>query len=150
MPCKDVTELIRVELDASDRLASYRFVKRTCGQGVGADSLLLDELRGQPIDAIMAVDLERFVESHPVEESIEEFLMLKHLVAVQSALAVLTGQADGGPGEICAAAEVAYEDGMTVMDARISVDLVTERIKSCGGCKGCGKTKSVREVVTFN
>lgn len=141
MPCSDVTELIRVELDAEDRLKHYHFIKRTCGQGVGHEALLLGVLAGKSIDAILAFDPATFCEDHPVDSEIEEFLTLKHLVAVQSVLEVLTGQSSGAVQDICAASEIAYSVEGTRMDARISVDLVTERIASCGGCKGCGKAK---------
>ncbi|MBI2421704.1 MAG: hypothetical protein HYV27_02660 [Candidatus Hydrogenedentes bacterium] len=152
MPCKDVTEMIRVEVDAEDRLTLYRFIKRTCGQGVGTDTLILPLLQGKTVDEILALQPLEFIEEHPVEEEIEEFLNLKHLIAVQSTLEVLTGKAAGGPNDICAAAEIQFEDGMTIIEARISVDLVTEEIKSCGGCKGCGKNKKApkKAIVIFN
>ena len=149
MPCSDVTELIRVELDDQDRLLRYRFVKRTCGQGVGADALILAALAGRSVDEILAIDPGDFLEEHPVEEEIEEFLTLKHLIAVQSAIEVLTGAANGGPKDLCAAAEISFEDGVTTLDARISVDLVTEKIASCGNCKGCGKNKKTKAKVVF-
>jgi len=141
MPCKDVTEMITVAVDDGDRLAGYRFIKRTCGQGVGADGLLQDMLCGHTVDEILAIEPETFLETYPVELPIEEFLGLKHLIAVQSALEVLTGKAPGGPGEICAAAEVVYDAGQVVIEARILLDLVTEKIKSCGNCGSCGKSK---------
>jgi len=141
MPCKDVTEMITLAVDEADRLTDYRFIKRTCGQGVGADSLLSEHLCGKTVDEILAIAPETFLETYPVELPIEEFLGLKHLIAVQSALEVLTGKAPGGPGEICAAAEVICEEGCVIIEARILLDLVTERIKSCGNCGSCGKSK---------
>ncbi len=149
MPCSDVTELIRIELDDADRLVRYRFIKRTCGQGVGADTLILSAIEGRTAQDIIAIDPGDFLEEHPVEEEIEEFLTLKHLIAVQGALEVLLGIAHGGPGEMCAAAEIGYEDGLTTLDARISVDLVTEKIQSCGNCKGCGKNAKPKAKVIF-
>lgn len=150
MPCSDITEIIEVVLDAEDRLKDYVFRKRTCGQGVGAGNLLIGVLGGQSVDEIVAISPEDFLETNPVEDPLEEFLGLKHLIAVQSALEVLIGQANGGPGEICAAAEIAFEEGDTIITARISVDLVTERIKSCGGCKGCGTSRKAKRMVVFN
>lgn len=149
MPCRDVTELIRVVLDERDRLKEYRFVKRTCGRGVGVDALLIDVLGGLHVEEILAISPDRFIEEHPAQEPIEEFLGLKHLIAVQAALDVLTGRAFGGPKELCAAAEIAYGDGETVIDARISVDLVTEEIRSCGGCRACGAARKAKRPV-FN
>ncbi len=146
MPCSDVTELLTLTVDDEDRLTEYRFVKRTCGQGVGADSLLGEQLAGRTVGEILALEPDAFLAAYPVPEGVEEFLTLKHLIAVQSALEVLTGQASGGPGEICAAAEIGYAPDATTLHVRISVDLVTERIKSCGSCGGCGKAKQERVV----
>lgn len=142
MPCSDVTEVIQVVVDADDRLKSYNFAKRTCGKGVGVGTLILDYLHGRTVDEILAIDPDTLLAEHPFEEEIEEFLNLKHLFAVQGVLEVLTGKASGGPDDVCAAAEIGYEDGEIVVEARILVDLVTEKIKSCGGCKGCGKKKA--------
>lgn len=141
MPCNDVTELMTVSVDDADRLVAYRFVKRSCGQGVGADALLEDHLCGKTVDEILAIAPEGFLETYPTELPIEEFLGLKHLIAVQSVLEVLTGKAAGGAGEICAAAEVVYDEGQVIIEARILLDLVTEKIKSCGNCGSCGKSK---------
>lgn len=150
MPCSDVTELIEVVVDERDCLATYRFVKRTCGQGVGLDTLLMSALGGQPVDAILAWELDAFLEEHPTPEGIEEFLALKHLVAVQAALRVLTGMDAGGPGDLCAAAEVEVDgDGHLRLLGQIAVDLVTEHIASCGNCKGCGKTKTKKVKPVF-
>jgi len=149
VPCNDITELIRVVIDAEDRLTHYRFVKRTCGQGVGADALLEPILCGRTVDDILAITPERFLATYPVDRSIEEFLNLKHLIAVQSALEVLTGHAAGGPGDLCAAADIAYDAGATTLDARILVDAVTDKIKSCGGCKGCGKPRDKKAPALF-
>lgn len=144
MPCSDVTELITVTVGADDTLVEYRFNKRTCGQGVGADSLLIEQLAGRRVDDLLAIDAETFLAEHPVELQIEEFLSLKHLFAVQSALEVLCGKEPGGKDDPCAAATMTVEpDGSVVLEGRIAVDLVEEKIKSCGSCKGCGTKKKV-------
>lgn len=150
MPCSDVTEVIQAIVGDDDRLLSYRFIKRSCGKGVGADSLLEEILVGQSVDAILAMAPEEFLEDHPPVEAIEEFLGLKHLIAVQSVLEVLVGRSAGGADDLCAAAEIAYENGATTIDAVIKVDLVTERIKSCGSCRGCGTSKKKKKVVFFS
>ncbi len=141
MPCSDVTELIRVVLDAGDRLTDYRFVKQTCGQAVGAQSLLLDHFRGLTADELLAVNYEQLLAQLAPKEDLEEFLYLKHLFAVQSALDVLTGKEPGGPNDPCAAAEISVNDGELVVSARIVIELMTEKIKSCGNCGSCGKSK---------
>ena len=144
MPCADVTEVITVTVTPDDTLHSYRFNKRSCGQGVGADSLLLEQLEGRTVDDLLAQDAEAFLAANPVELEIEEFLSLKHLFAVQSALEVLCGKEPGGKGDPCAAATVWVEpDGSVVIEGQIAVDLMTEKIRSCGNCKGCGTKKKV-------
>ncbi|MCC6695944.1 MAG: hypothetical protein IT365_09985 [Candidatus Hydrogenedentes bacterium] len=148
MPCSDVTELIQVTLDSDERLADYFFSKRTCGQGVGAGNLLINLFRGRSVDEILAMDADRFVSEHPVEDELEEFLGLKHFFAIQSVLEVLTGKEPGGKGDPCAAAEIAYEDGCMVIEGQIAVDLVTDKIKACGNCSKCGKSKKAK--VVFN
>lgn len=149
MPCNDITEVIEVVLDIQDRLKEYTFRKRTCGQGVGMGGLLMGVIGGMPAEELLSITPDDFLETWPVEEPLEEFLGLKHLIAVQSALEVLLGRASGGPGEMCAAAEITCEGGDTVITARISVDLVADKIKSCGSCKGCGTTRKAKKLVVF-
>ena len=141
MPCNDITEIIRVVLDDHDQLTHYAFTKRSCGQGVGVVSLLLDDLAGKTADEILDIQPGEMLALHPSEEELEEFLALKHLFAVQGALDVLIGREAGGPADICAAAEVIYDAGECIIEAEIKVDLVTDKIKACGGCVGCGVTK---------
>lgn len=144
MPCSDVTEIIRVVLDPEDRLKAYRFIKRTCGQAVGVDALLLGLLAGRSVDEILAIDPAAFVRDYPVDEPVEEFLNLKHLIAVQSVLEVFTGREAGGAGDVCAAAEFCYDEAESVLEARIRVDLVTELIAACGNCRACGNAGAKR------
>ncbi len=146
MPCSDVTELIQVTLDNDERLEDYFFSKRTCGQGVGAGNLLIEQFRGRTVDEILAYDAEHYVTEFPVEDELEEFLGLKHFFAIQSVLEVLVGKEPGGKGDPCAAAEISYDDGRLVIDGQIEVDLVTEKIKSCGNCRACGKSKKPKIV----
>lgn len=152
MPCSDVTERIEVVVGPDDRLVHYDFTKRTCGQGVGAKDLLHDVLGGRTVDDILGLDAEGFLALCPVDDELLEFLSLKHFFAVQSALDVLTGREPGGPGHACAAATISYDGGHTVVQGLIAVDLVTERIASCGNCRGCGSAKAKKQAakVVFN
>lgn len=147
MPCNDVTELLEVTLDAEERLVDYRFSKRTCGQGVGAASLLIDQLQGRTLDELLHKTAVEFLDEFPIPDEIEEFLSLKHLFAIQGALEVYTGAESGGPKDAFAASGIEYGADAIVIQGRISVDVVTEKIEACGGCKGCGtaRAKSVRK-----
>lgn len=134
MPCNDVTEIIQVTLDSEDRLTKYLFAKKTCGRGVGHASLLLEELSGRSAEEILSLgpdDIRR-------ETGIEDFLRQKHLMALQGAMAILTGEAYGGVTDWCAPLEIVREGDETLIRARILVDILTERIAACGGRAGCG------------
>jgi hypothetical protein len=146
MPCNDITEVIQIVLDESDRLVNYALSKRTCGQAVGVENLLLPLLKGRSVDELLACTPEGLFAKHPPRESIEEFLGLKHLFALQSALEVLTGKAPGRKDDPCPVAAVSYEEGRTIIDAQIVIDAITDKIKSCGGCKGCG-TRTKKSIV---
>ncbi len=141
MPCKDVTELLEVVLDGEDRLKAYRFQKRTCGQGVGAESLLIDQLEGRSLEELLNKTAEDFLTEFPIPDEIEEFLSLKHLFAIQGALEVLTGQEPGGKDAAFAASGISYGDDETRIEGRIAVDVITEKIEACGGCASCGSEK---------
>lgn len=141
MPCKDVTEVLQVVLDGDDCLKEYRFAKRTCGQGVGAESLLIDQLQGRSFDELLHKTADEFLTEFPIADEIEEFLSLKHLFAIQGALEVLAGTEPGRAHDFFAAGEIVYEENETVISGRIAVDVITEKIEACGGCTSCGKAE---------
>lgn len=141
MPCNDITEVIEVVLDENDCVKSYSLSKRTCGQAVGVTDLLLPILKGWSVQRLLACDPEAFFADFPPREPIEEFLGWKHLFALQAALEVLVGKAPGRKDDPCPVASVSHEDGRTTIDARIVIDVLTDRIAACGGCKGCGSRK---------
>ena len=137
MPCDNITELMRIVFDEDERLKSYRFLKKTCGGAVGAESLLEDSLRGRSIAELLGLHVDSFCRDNVVTSEIEEFLSLKHFFALRSVLEALSGRAEGGgPGAACTIAEIAYDDGGLVVDAEIAVSIVTGMIKACGHCSG--------------
>lgn len=145
MPCNDVTESITVVVDRRDRLHGYSFTKRTCGRGVGAHDLLSDYLAGRTVDEIASISAKQCLEELSVQATIEEFLALKHLVAVQAALDVLTGRGALVQDDFCRPAEVAFDEGLTSLRAQIRVDLIPERISACGAaCRSCGTPRRRR------
>ncbi len=141
MPCSDVTEILSVTLDEQECLKAYTFSKRTCGQGVGAQSLLIDQLGGKTLQELLAYTADDFLTEFPIADEIEEFLSLKHLFAIQGALEVLTGKESGGKDAAFAASGIFYGEDETVVEGRISIDLVTEKIKACGNCGTCVSEK---------
>lgn len=138
MPCDDVTELLELRLDADDRLLGYRLAKRTCGRAVGEESLIAEPLAGAHASAIIAIDADAFIDEREPATDVEAFLLLKHLFAVQDALRVLAGEEPGGAAAPCAIASIAYDGDAMLLEAHLAVDAITQQIKACGACKGCG------------
>jgi len=138
VPCNNLVEQIRITLDDRDRLTGYRFIKQTCGQDVGARSLLTEFLLGLSVDELLAIDSERLLAVCRPEGDVSRFLHLKHLFAIQAVLEVYTGRANGAGNSPCAIAEIGDDQGQVVIDADIDVVLVTDKIKVPAGCSGCG------------
>ena len=142
MPCDDVTEIIEIRLDSADELLSYRLNKLTCGTEIGADSLLIGKLRGKKVDEILAIDPGAFCDEINPSDEIGEFLLLKHLFALQSTLKTLTGGCPAGPGQQCAVAEIRCEEDEINLIGHIAVDIVTDEIRSCRPCNKCATRKT--------
>jgi NifU-like protein involved in Fe-S cluster formation len=137
MPCNNIVEQIRINLDDRNRLTGYRFIKQTCGQDVGARSLLTEFLLGLNVDELLAIDSESLLAVCRPEDDVSRFLHLKHLFAIQAALEVYTGRSNGASNSACAIAEIGDDQGQVVIDADIDVGLVADKIKACSGCSGC-------------
>ena len=140
MPCDDVTETLRLELDDADRLVGYQLIKRTCGRAVGERTLLAAEFVGMDAADVLELDAGEFAEASAATGISDEelFLRMKHFFAVQGGLRVLLGRDSGGLGEPVTVARISLTDQITTFDADIAVEVLTEQIKSCGKCKGCG------------
>jgi len=139
MPCDDVTEILRVTFDPDERLEGYSLIKRTCGRAVGEQSLIHQWASGMTAEQILEADLDRFLADNPTEDEAEQFLLLKHFFALRSGLEVLVGAASGGAEEACAVDTLTYGDEGTEFVGQLKIDVLTEKVKSCGRCgKGCG------------
>lgn len=142
MPCSDVTEILEVILDGDENLLDYSFNKRTCGQGIGVANLIIDQLRGRPLNELLFITAEDFLGEFTIPDPTEEFLSLKHLFAIQGALEVYSGAESCGVNDAFAVSGIDYGENDIHIRGLISVDVVTEKIESCGGCKGCGTKRS--------
>ncbi len=137
MPCNDITETLFLRLDADERLAGYRLAKRTCGRAVGEESLLAAELAGRRAGEIVALGVDDFMPRLDLgDDEVRTFLSLKHFLAVQAGLRALLGIE--GVGTACVVAAVVCEGGEVTLEADIPIDALTEEIRACGNCRGCG------------
>ncbi|MEO8377624.1 MAG: hypothetical protein ABI579_08125 [Candidatus Sumerlaeota bacterium] len=139
MPCSDVTESLRLRIDDADRVVGYELIKRTCGRAVGERSLLAEQFTGMDATAIAEMDADEYERQFPLPENDEEtVLTLKHFFAVRAGARVLLGNVSGGVSDPVRVAKVGYEGNEVILEAEIVIDVITEEIKACGKCKGCG------------
>ena len=139
MPCNDITDFLKLNLDHHDHLISYRLTKRTCGAEVGSASLIEELVKNKSTSDVIGMSPAMLLEAMPAQDDTEEFLLLKHLFSVQNGLNTLLGNTPTGPDDACVIDRVEYgPDGLEVA-ASLKLDIITKQIKSCGGCKsGCG------------
>lgn len=133
MPCNDVTEELRVALDSRDRVTRYSLSKITCGGSVAGDGLLNDMVLDHPIQEILALGPEALAGRTPAG-SVEEYLGLKHLLAIQAVLAEYTGQQTPDTGRLLSITGVAYDTDGVEVSAVIKLPILTEKITACGRC----------------
>lgn len=135
MPCNDITEKIRIVLDREERLRSYSLDKKACGGAVGISSLLIDRIVGMTVDELLALSETEFYRGRWPINSIEEFLNLKHILAVKAVLRVYAGGASDGEAGTCTISSIDDDGGRITIDAEIDIPLMTEKIKACAsGC----------------
>ncbi len=134
MPCDDITEQIRITLDKEERLLSYHLMKSACGKKIGNQVSIIGDLRRKNVDEIIAVDREAFIENENIGNDVDRFIKLKHLFAIQLALAVYRGAEPGGPNDICSISEIGFDGENSIIDADIRIGVTTSKIEACGFC----------------
>ena len=136
MPCSDVSEILRIDLDNDDRIIFYSLSKDSCGGGVGKPSLIRKWMKNKTTNDVLAISPSEFAHSLNLKSTTWEYLHLKHLLAIQSGIRAMSGQPPAGAIDYCVVESIEYGSDRTKMTARISVDLMTDEIKSCSNC-GC-------------
>ena len=137
MPCNDIRERIEIRLDDDDRLIDYSLVKNTCGAPVGHAALLLEVLRGESTQALLKQDENKWLPQDEELDQEELFLYYKHLFALRAALQAAFGLVRGGPDDVCALASMGCDINGALIEGLISIEALTQEIKSCGNCKTC-------------
>ena len=144
MPCNDISEVIRLRLDHQGRLIDYSLRKNTCGAEIGSTSLLLSLFKGLAPEQVLALDSSMLWQRMQMSEK-NEYLYVKHWVALQEALSVYVGRSPGSVSDACRLAEVVCENEAVELTALIAIDALTEKIRACGNCGSCGKTTPRRD-----
>ena len=133
MPCRDIREVLELQLDQDERVLTYTLSKRTCGAWVGTPSIMARELG--TLTAAEVVDLKPAgLTDLDSEVSELDFLRIKHLFAVQACLESYHGHAPAGPGGLCSLASVAVDDQRITIRAIIDGIALQREIAACGNC----------------
>lgn len=137
MPCSDQTERLTLELDDQDRIRGFSVYKMTCRQPVGG-SELLPVVRDMPARSLLSAPAGDLID--PRLDDVQAFMLTKQLVALQGAIAVLYGlpedglPEDGGP-QAFDLQELEHDRHGTRLAGAIAINVIAERISSCGGCR---------------
>lgn len=134
MPCRDITEKLKIKLDAENRLADYHLTKSTCGSAVGTDTLLLEKLTGEAAETIIRLSPSSLLNMLQIEDSTELFLYRKHLSALQIGLEILTGQRDSNFSKRFVIEKITSGTDGTKLIARVKLAVPTENIEPCEYC----------------
>lgn len=136
MPCSDQTERLTLELDDRDRIRGFSVYKMTCRQPVGG-SELLPVVRDMPARSLLSAPAGDLID--PRLDDVQAFMLTKQLVALQGAIAVLYGLPEDGLPEDGPQAfdlhELEHDRHGTRLAGAIAINVIAERITSCGGCR---------------
>lgn len=142
MPCSDQTERLTLELDDQDRIRGFSVYKMTCRQPVGG-SELLPVVRDMPARSLLSAPAGDLID--PRLDDVQAFMLTKQLVALQGAIAVLYGLSEDGLSEdglpedgrpqAFDLHELQHDRHGTRLAGAIAINVIAERIASCGGCR---------------
>ncbi len=135
MPCSDYTELLKVVLDADDRLVRFGLKKQSCGQTIGG-ALLLPFVQNLPASRLMASRVRDLVADFDEHDIQEQFLLLKQFYSVRSAISVFRGDNSGGKDEAFVLEKVEYDADSASIYGIVRVEMVAKDMEACEGC-GC-------------
>jgi hypothetical protein len=138
MPCNDVTEVLTLKFDQQDRIVGYTLVKLTCGGSVTGRSLIKNWVKHRTADEVLRLTHEQLLSEARCGDEVEEYLHLKHLFSIQSALAAMMGKSGGGPQDFCVINTLASGPEGTELIAELNIEVITEKIRACGRCSTCG------------
>lgn len=141
-PCNNISDELKILFDNDERLVKYSLTKRSCGAAVGEKTLILDWIKGRSARDLLAMPIEMFAADHATDNDVEEYLLLKHFLGLQSGLRIMLGLESGGKDDYCTVDTIHYGPKGMVLVALLDVEGMTDQIKACGGCCGAQKNRS--------
>ena len=129
MPCNDLTEVLRLSFDQDDRVVGYSLSKLSCGETVAGRSLIRKWVKHRTVSAILQLNPKQILDDIRAESSIEEYLHLKHLFAIQMALTTFLGKQAGRPSDACVINTVSNSPDGTELLVELRVDILTNLLE---------------------
>ena len=134
MPCNDITDILTLLLSPDGNLARYSLHKLSCGGAVGHESMLQNLLTGKSAEDILAIQPADILEDLPAEETAEQYLRLKHMLSIQTGLAIILGKDSGGIEDFCTVEAVRHSPAGIELIAHLDVSGLSDQIEACGYC----------------
>lgn len=134
MPCKDITDHLRIRLDNQDRITRYALRKLSCGGAVGNQSMIIGWLENKSAEEVFNSRPEAVLAAHEIKSEIDEYLLLKHFLAVKAGLAIMLGRESGTVDDYCRLEAIRCGPQGTEIIVQISVEGMTEEIQACSNC----------------
>lgn len=141
MPCNDITDQLKLSLDNNEKIIAYSLTKKVCGGEVGEKSLISDWLANKSTSEIVRTEIEQLLAEHTYRTDKREYLIIKHFLAIKAGLQILSGEKSGGVNDYCTVDSIEYSPEGIDLIAQISVNGISDEIKACGSCTGCGSAK---------
>lgn len=137
MPCNDVTEILELTLDADDRVIDYSLNKQTCGGSVAGRGLVRDWVKGKDAAFILSLAPAQILADSDNPDPTWEYLRLKHLFSIQSALREYAGgDSDSERRRFVEILTIDFGADGARLTARLNVEVITDEIQACGRCGG--------------
>lgn len=141
MPCNDITEIVKLTLDSSDRITDYSLHKEMCGGSVAGRGLIRDLVKQVSVDNVLALSPAEAIDGYERDETLT-YLRLKHLFTIQSLLREYTGVARPQDSNLIEMLSVEQSEAGIALVARVALDALTDRIRACGLCNCESKPQS--------
>jgi len=132
MPCKDITEILKLRLDDHGHLSTYSLTKATCGGSVGQEDLLIPFVKGIHISELAELSPQEFIAGHTTGNDLTTFLYFKHIKALSLGIRALTGGISASASDATAIESISYDGRELEVSAVLKSTLGTDNIKSCG------------------
>lgn len=136
MPCNNISDVLELTIGSDDKIVDYSLTKLSCGGAVPASRTIKTWLSNITIDELLEVKPEQFLDAHPTDDEVLEYLLLKHFFSARAGAAAILGKDPFGAEGFCTIETISQTSEGLKARASIKIDAITDEIKSCGRCCG--------------